>query len=147
MQMINDWFSEHKDAILVTDKINEPQKMAVAFNFKERLIMELFSWQTIDEAIKIGITPMASQDVLFVPDKKEVLNLLEKKNIKFACFSVRLIENNRNFIDELRQNNIKCYVFHVNYDDGIDENYVFNNYFTQIYGMYADNFVILQTKK
>jgi len=118
--------------------------MANAFDFKERLIMELFSWEAIDEAIKLGITPMASENLLFVPDKKEVIKLLKEKNVKFACFSVRLIENNKNFIDELRENDIKCYVFHVNFDDGIDENYVFNNYFTQIFGMYADNLDLLQ---
>jgi hypothetical protein len=42
MEMINQWFADHEDAVLVTDKIDDPEKMDSLFVDKERLYMELF---------------------------------------------------------------------------------------------------------
>ncbi|MDF7680192.1 glycerophosphodiester phosphodiesterase family protein [Enterobacteriaceae bacterium ESL0689] len=40
---INQWFSQHQDATLITDKIDVPQRITSLFCDKNRLKMELFS--------------------------------------------------------------------------------------------------------
>jgi hypothetical protein len=47
---INQRFAQHTDAILITDKINDPQKVVEAFQFPDRLRMELFSWEAVQTA-------------------------------------------------------------------------------------------------
>lgn len=47
MTAINDWFKAHPDAILVTDKVNEPRKFAGQFIDKKRLMMELFDVNSV----------------------------------------------------------------------------------------------------
>ena len=47
MNEINNWFLEHKDAILVTDKVNFPRKFSNIFIDKQRLMMELFTLEAV----------------------------------------------------------------------------------------------------
>jgi hypothetical protein len=53
MERINQRFAQHPDAILVTDKINTPQAIAQQFQFPDRVMMELFSWDAIQQAIQL----------------------------------------------------------------------------------------------
>ena len=52
-EAINQWFAAHPDAILVTDKVNDPIQFAQKFVDKNRLIMELFSLMSIEEATQL----------------------------------------------------------------------------------------------
>lgn len=52
---INQWFSIHSDAILVTDKINTPLDFSKKFIDKSRLMMELFTWDAVKEGINAKI--------------------------------------------------------------------------------------------
>ncbi len=70
---MNRWFEKHSDAILVTDKINNPKLIAESFNYKDRVIMELFSWEAVEEAISLGITPLVSENLIFSIDKHQLL--------------------------------------------------------------------------
>ena len=141
MERINEWFARHKDAILVTDQINSPSEMLrKGFLFKNRLIMELFTWEAVEEAIKEGIKAMPSENLIFgTPDIEEKLSFL---NIKHIAISRTLIENNKEFLTGLKEKGVKTYVFHVNYN-GKDEQYVLENEMDYIYGMYADNLDLL----
>jgi hypothetical protein len=47
MREINQWFNNHKDAILVTDKVNTPLAFSQQFIDKKRLRMELFSMESV----------------------------------------------------------------------------------------------------
>jgi glycerophosphoryl diester phosphodiesterase len=132
---INDWFSRHRDAILVTDKVNSPRKFSDAFLFKDRLRMELFSWDAVLEAIHVGITPMPSECLVFQQGAEEKLYNL---NIKYIAISRRVIEANKDFLMRIKSHNIKTYVYHVNFDSGKNEKYVLENEIRYIYGMYAD---------
>jgi lipoteichoic acid synthase len=136
MDRINKWFSLHKDAILVTDKINFPKKMSEEFLFKDRLRMELFSWDAVIEAINLGVTPMPSECLVF---DKDAENKLYSLKISYVAISRRLIEANKVFLTRLKAHNIKTYVYHLNFDSGKDENYVLKNEMDYIYGMYADH--------
>lgn len=140
MDDINKWFAEHPDAILVTDKVSDPIKFSSQFDHKDRLIMELFSLMAVEEASKNGITAMISQK----PFKKIVgdkLSYLQINNIKHVALSRRMISKNRELLEELRDNDIKVYVYHVNFDEGKDEKYVLENEIGLVYGMYADKWV------
>ncbi len=140
MKGINDWFAAHPDAILVTDKLNDPVTFAKNFVAKGRLLMELFSYMAMDEASRNGIQVIISQQPLLelVGDK---VNYLKVNNIKYAAVSRRIIRNQTKLLKQLRDNDIKVYVYNVNFDPGKDEQYVQDNEIGLVYGMYADKWV------
>lgn len=135
---INEWFAAHKDAILVTDKVNDPIAFADAFVDKSRLIMELFSVMSVEEAAQHGINAMISHQPFFAL-QTDKLDFLKINNVKYVAMSRRAIENNVKLLKQLRDNGIKVYVYHVNFDEGKDETYVLENEIGLVFGMYADS--------
>jgi lipoteichoic acid synthase len=135
MQRINDWFSDHNDAILVTDKVNSPKRFSEAFLFKNRLRMELFTWDAVNEAIQIRVTPMPSECLVLEQNAEKRLYDLK---IRYIAISRRSIDANKDFLNRLKAHKIRTYVYHVNFDKGKDEKYVLENEMEYIYGMYAD---------
>ena len=142
MERINQWFSEHEDAVLVTDKINKPEKMSSLFIDKSRLMMELFTFEAIEEAKSNGVNFMMTEGLLY-PVVHDKLQSLLDNNIQNLAVSRRLLENNifRELFSECTRNNIKVYVFSINFDPGKDEKYVYDNEMQYIYGMYADKWI------
>lgn len=139
MNDINNWFRTHPDAILVTDKINEPCYLANKFVDKSRLIMELFSLKAVEDGIKCNIlSAMPSENVLYEIEETKRLRTLKKLGIKHIAVSRRSIIPNKEMYLEFKKNGIKTYVFHVNHDEEKDEKYVIDNEMKYIYGMYAD---------
>ena len=140
MERINEWFKNHPDATLVTDKVNDPVDFANAFIDKNRLMMELFSPLAIEKASEQGITAMISQEPLLnlTIDK---LNFLKVNNVKYVALSRRIIESQKKLMLSLRDAGIKVYVYNVNFDPGKDEKYVLDNEIGLVYGMYADSWV------
>ncbi len=138
MTMINQWFEEHADAILVTDKINEPKLFAAEFVDKKRLMMELFSLDAVKEALAVGIkSSMPSESVLIRLGKDKVA-ALRSLGVKDISVSRKYIAPNITFLERLKDNDIKAYVFHINLDAGIDEKFVVHYEMDYIYGLYAD---------
>lgn len=137
---INNWFKNHHDAILVTDKINEPKLFSNAFIASNRLMMELFTKKAVIEGVQSGIlSSMPSESVFQKMDWDELIDL----NIKHISVSRFFIEKNKKLLKKLKNNGIKVYVYHINIDGGlndtgIDENYVTKYELDYIYGMYAD---------
>jgi len=140
MDGINAWFAAHPDAILITDKLNDPVGFAANFVDKDRLIMELFSALSMDEAARQGVHVMISQDPL-LKLKGDKINYLKVNNIKYAAVSRRIIRREHDLLLKLRDNGIKVYVYNVNFDPGKDEKYVQENEIGLVYGMYADKWV------
>lgn len=140
MKGINAWFVAHPEAILVTDKLNNPLAFANQFVDKNRLIMELFSEMSIEEASGNGIQPMISQEVLLnlAGDK---LNFLEVNNVRYVAVSRRIIAREQELMLQLKDKGIKVYVYNVNFDPGKDEKYVQENEIGLVYGMYADRWI------
>lgn len=137
---INNWFSGHPDAILVTDKVNSPFRFSKSFIAKERLIMELFSLEAVKEGVESNIkSAMASWGVLSEIKGDKVQKLLDLGVTDIAA-SRRLIKYNIPLMTRLKNNGVKVYVFHVNYDKGKDEDYVVRFDMDYIYGLYADEF-------
>ena len=146
---INKWFATHKDAVLVTDKVNVPREFISQFRFKNRLIMELFSVRAVKEALKLNIKAMPSWNVIVAINKD--IDLLKRWGVKYVAASRRVILDNYNFFMKLKKAGIKTYVFHINSDRGKNELFSLLNDMKVIYGIYADkwNFNIFKifTKK
>ena len=145
MDGINAWFKAHPDAILITDKLNDPVAFAKRFVDKERLIMELFSALSMDEAARQGVNVMISQEPL-LKLKGDKINYLKVNNIKYAAVSRRIIKSQHDLLLKLRNNGVKVYVYNVNFDPGKDEKYVQENEIGLVYGMYADKWVFDEVK-
>lgn len=140
MEAINAWFTAHPDATLVTDKVNDPIAFSDAFVDKNRLIMELFSVMAIEQASQHGIHAMMSHKPFFGM-KGDKLNFLAINNVKYVALSRRATEKNRELMLQLKEQGVKVYVYHVNFDEGKDEKYVQENEIGTVYGMYADKWV------
>ncbi len=138
IDQINKWFKNHPDAILVTDKVNNPKEFSSKFIDKKRLIMELFSEDAVKEASEIGIlAPMPSQTVIDGWYGKE-LEKLNEYGIKYIAVSRRIIADQLPLLKKLYDAGIKTYVYNINGDAGRDEMFVINNEMDYIYGLYAD---------
>ena len=165
MEAINRWFQNHPDAILVTDKISDPQIIFDQFSFRNRVIMELFTWDAVDKAIELGIKPMVSENLIFGKSEKAILmgipplppiktsdieQILEDKKIEYICMSrVYGISGNEEFLRRWKNKGIKNYVFHLELPvpiSGISaEEYVWNYEMDFCYGMYANDLDLLAT--
>jgi hypothetical protein len=163
MEAINNWFKNHPDAILVTDKIRDPQKVYDEFLFHDRVIMELFEWEAVDKAIELGIKPMPSENLIFGSSKKaidmgiiplpphknsDIEKILEEKKIEYICMSrYYRISGNETFLRRLKEKGIKNYIFHLELPVPISgltaEEYVWNYEMNFCYGMYANDFDLL----
>ncbi len=135
---INNWFKEHSDAILVTDKINKPLKFSEKFIDKNRLMMELFTWDAVKEGLRIGIKSSMPTGSLLYSIEGNRADYLEELGITDIACSRRMIYH-KAMLEKIINKGIHLYAFHVNFDKGKDEKYVLceeNKYF---YGMYADN--------
>jgi hypothetical protein len=141
MDMINQWFAEHPDAILVTDKINSPKKMASQFVDKSRLMMELFSFDAIEEAKECGVEFMMSENLLPQIKEGNRLQYILDNDIKYLAISRSSIEKYKDLLMQIRKYGIKVFVFHINFVEGKDEEYVYYNELQYVYGMYADKWI------
>ena len=142
MQAINDWFGAHADAILVTDKVNTPIKFVNAFKYKDRLIMELFTWGAVQEAIANGVKAMPTHELVFTSlglPQSDIEKKLSDLKIEYVAISRQKIESNKDFLKRLKDSGIKAYAFSLDAELGFDEKYVLQNEMEWISGMYADN--------
>ena len=147
MDAINSWFKTHPDAILITDKINDPKKFSAQFVGKGRLMMELFSLQAIEEASLNGVIAVCSETPLS-QIKGDVVAYFKRHKVSHVALSRRNIANKGALLRKFRENDIKVYIYHVNFDPGKDEKYVFENEIGIVYGMYADQWISeFSTKK
>ena len=66
---------------------------------------------------------------------------MKANKIKYVGLSRKTISRKNDFLKKCRDNDIKVYVYHVNFDAGKDEKYVFENEIGRVYGMYADKWL------
>ena len=138
MDSINEWFLKHPDAILVTDKINEPSLLADRFVDKERLMMEVFTNEAVKDGLQVGIkSVMPSHDLVVNYSKKELKELAEA-GVNAVAISRRYINENKEQLMFLKELGIKAYAFHLNMEMNINENFVVKHEMDYIHGIYAD---------
>jgi len=138
MNGINKWFSEHKDAILITDKINDPVWFSNEFVDPNRLMMELFDMEAVNAGLSANILSAMPSESIINKVTIDDVKLLADKGVKNIAISRRFIKNNKDLLLEFKQYNIKPYAFHINFDRGFDEDYVTKYEMDYIYGIYAD---------
>lgn len=137
LRRINAWFKDHPDAILVTDKVNDPIDFSEKFVDKSRLKMELFSIQAMEDSQGLGITAMPSQRIInYLGD--DVLNQLKEWNVTEIAISRKRISDLSELLLQLKDAGIRTYAYHVNFEKSKDEQYVFDYELDYIFGMYAD---------
>ena len=145
MDAINNWFKKKQDAILITDKINNPITFSSQFIDKKRLMMELFDNNSLQQGLNCNIlSAVPSQSIVNKLDIDDI-KALAQKGVKHIAISRSFIKHNKPFLNELKQNNIKAYAFHVNFTSGFDETYVTKYEMDNIYGIYADEWTFNNT--
>jgi len=162
MDTLNFWFKNHQDAILITNKINDPERIYNEFQFRNRVIMELFSWKAVDKAIALGIKPMVSENLIFGSSKKaiemgilplprpkdaDIEQILKEKHIEYICMSrYYCIAGNEELLKHLKEKGIKNYVYHLEWGTHGEpaELYVWNYEMDYCYGMYANDLNLLE---
>lgn len=138
MDRINQWFAGHKDAILVTDKINEPKTFTQHFIDRKRLMMELFTLEAVREGLATGmLSAMPSESVLgeLSPDRA---GMLKKLGVKTIALSRVNIVHYIPLLQRLKSAGIKVYAYDVNHELGKDEKFTVTYEMDYIYGIYAD---------
>lgn len=143
MEAINRWFENHPDAVLITDKINFPERIYEEFLFCDRLIMELFSWEAIDRAIELKIKPLVTENLIF--ETENIEQVLKDKKIECIGMSYHRIKKNKTLLKQLKKNGIKNYVWSL--ENPINkqpaEKYIWNHEMDFCFGMYANDLDLL----
>jgi glycerophosphoryl diester phosphodiesterase len=139
ISMINDWFKSHKDAVLVTDKINDPETFSAIFIDKERLIMELFSWNSVKVAREEGIKSAMPTGNLINQIKGDKIKFLKQRGITDIAISRNMLASNPELIQQINDSGIRIFAYNVNAKKGRGENYVICHERQYFYGIYANN--------
>ncbi len=138
MDRINEWFSEHKDAILVTDKINEPVTFSEAFVDKKRLMMELFTWRAVKQALDLKIKSAMPTGRLIFKISGDKIKYLNDLKITDIAISRNYLATELVTIDALNSNGFRLFAFHIKSRNGKGEQQIICNERHHFFGMYAD---------
>jgi len=120
------WFIKNNDAYLVTDKLDDFKKIYnTFFNFKKRLIVELFTEKSIAEALlnkdsKILISQRILWQKKFSERYLDILSKGKTRPYGFAVHNDKVYEN-PNFFKKAKFYGFKTYVY------GMDEKKSFNS--------------------
>lgn len=136
--IINDWFKSHLDAILVTDKINEPKLFSSAFIDKSRLMMELFSWDQVSIGIKEGIKSAMPTGGILNKIEGDKVEFLKDSGITEIAMSRKMLMQNRILIQQINKSGIRIYAFNINARKGKGVKYVICQERKYFYGIYAN---------
>lgn len=136
---INEWFKNHPDAILVTDKVNDVSTFSNQFIDKNRLMMELFNWESVAEAKTAGIKSALPTGNLLINYSGDIIKLLQENQVEEVALSRKFIETEKQLLDDLKLAGIRIYAFHVNANQGKGTNYMICNESHYFFGIYADN--------
>ncbi len=139
MKTINKWFRDHPDAILVTDKVNEPKKFSRQFVDKRRLMMEIFTLDSLRAAQQLGLRAAIASYSVYSQVNGDKLKFFKDHGVTHVAVSRRIVASDIPLYEQLHRSGIKTYVYHVNYDPGKDEAYVVLNEMDYVYGLYADD--------
>lgn len=132
LEMINTWFRSHKDAYLITDKINSPLNFSAQFIDKQRLMMELFSMKALRQGMKSGIhTVIASQSLVKDFNIKEIQDI----GVKDVAVSYKYFKKKPGLFTKLKNKGISTSLFGLHGD----EVSVFSNEKSKVKMFYTDN--------
>lgn len=151
-QKINDWFETKKDAILITDKINDLDKILDQINIdKSRLYIEVYNKKDLIKFNEKKFNIIANID--FLRNLDNPISLLKENRVSYISASHKIKEKYENIFiryannlfknnleKTLIENNFKIFAYGLNEKkDKISENEIICKYSNIFYGMYADN--------
>ena len=123
---------------LVTDKVNKPVELSNLFIDKNRLMMELFDENAVREGLTCKIlSAMPSHSIVNNMSRQDVKKSASD-GVRNIAISRRFIRDNKNLLKEFEKLWDKPFAYHINLDNGIDEDYVVKYEMDYIYGIYAD---------
>ena len=139
---IRNWFLKRSDTKLITDKLNNYERIYKAFSdFKNRLIVELFTNKSIDYALSTNDSNILISERILREKKfsKKYLSILSKKNVRpygFAVHNNKVYEN-PSFFKLAKSYGFKIFVYGMNnnklFNDEKDVLCDLSNYITGIY--------------
>lgn len=138
MRIINQWFSENNDAILVTDKVNLPSDFSKKFVDKNRLMMELFSWEQVLNGLQAKILSAMPTGNLLKKITGDKVKYLKGLGIKHVAMSQNLLITEEQLIIDIQKAGIKIYAFHINAKKKKGEKYITCNKRKYFHGIYAN---------
>lgn len=102
LNAINNWFKNHESCVLFIDKINKPTEIFKQIEIsKDKVIMELFSWESILEAKTLGINVMASWEVFFGVEDHEIYNKLKDNHIRYLAIPNQLVYTKSDLLEKI----------------------------------------------
>lgn len=128
---INKWFNSHKEAILVTDKIDLPIEFSNKFVDKKRLMMELFSMKSIYEAVDIGILYYMPTWAVVSRIQGDKITFLKRLKVKAIVINAGELERNVKLFQDVSQAGIKIYIYG-KYNKNINSKYFYGRYINDI---------------
>jgi len=126
MKSINTWFSHHADAILITDKVNNPKEFSDTFIDKKRLIMELFTMESVIEGLENNVTIMPNWHVIQMIQSEKLKTLNNLGILNISANEDNLL-NNRKMFSNLIGNGLRIYIYGSNNED-IDPIHYYGKY-------------------
>ncbi len=135
--MLHDWFKNHPDAKLLTDKINDPKAVSQVFTSKHQLMMKVHSTPALKTAKSLDLEFVMHENVLNALKTNPLQKLLDYKT-KHILISRKSIAAKKELLLKLKEAGIKTYASHVNFEKGKDELFMYNNEKGFIYGFCAD---------
>lgn len=137
LAQLSNWFKKHPDAILFTDKINNPEEVVASFSHKSQLRMKLVSNAAVNKAKMLDVEFAIAENLVDFENPR-VLTTLRNNEVTYIVISRKSITKHEAVLKKLKKGGIKTYASHVNFDKGKDEMYVYKNEMEFIYGFYAD---------
>lgn len=135
---INQWFAQHADAVLVTDKTNDPVGFSSQFTDLSRLKMELFTWNAVNKAIDAGVvSPMPNGHLLSKISGDKVI-YLKQLGISEMVISRKTILKEKALMKKILNAGIRIYAYHIKSNSGLGEQAVMCREIKWLYGIYAD---------
>ncbi|ANQ52180.1 sulfatase-like hydrolase/transferase [Flammeovirga sp. MY04] len=79
MNLINQWFAKHTDAVLMTDNPISPKKLINLFVDNQRLMLKVFNMNDLDEALKLNFrTVIPHFDLINEMNEKQIKEYVDK---------------------------------------------------------------------
>lgn len=133
---LEQWFADHRDTWLVTDKVHDFRALLEGFPNSNRLIVEVFSVEEFRRARRAGIRyPMLSLGASIREDgPDEIRALLQEAPVKFAAVATKDLRRTREVLETMRRNDACVYVF-----TSSEPAYLEERFDRLVFGAYTDD--------
>lgn len=109
---IREWFQNHPDIVLVSDKLDDADTLIEQFPFKERLYMEVFSLEKYKRAIEVGVAKVfLSESVLYETNDINTHEFLIKNQVKAIVVGKGKLFRETDFFKELKDQGVEINIF------------------------------------